>query len=416
MKARTSMIPTAAHFSDPTSAIITGIWCAILLTLPFIYTPINSQLIILLFGVSAWRFFKQRNSTLQYTAQLLIYLTPFMALTISLLFVSEKGISVMEKEAATGLFPIILFLLLNSNYRLTETSYRLILTTFVVGVLGVILFTTVRSFFYSSLFFSQNFLTFNIISPTYFSMYVGTAIFITLAHFGSRHERIKKWMIGAAVVIMLAYMVALSSRMPLIATGIVLLGTLIFSPAAVKSKLAYITLALGLAAIGFMAVKNSPRLEYRFILAIEKNLDTRLVSWRGAYEIFKTHPIGGVGVGMEKDYLNKYYQDKVPNAEQYRDYNAHNYVLHILMTFGLGGTIPLIIFWLWLIREGLKSQNTLFLQCLSLFILCSLTEVMLVTQKGIVYFYALFSLLLLRKHQQNGFDDITKSTVHTLKH
>jgi hypothetical protein len=140
--------------------VIITVFALVLFTLAFIYRPVNAQLIILLVLLSAVYFAKRRVGKLKYIGMHLLLLLPFFLLLLSLLFVSHANIKVMEKELPTLAFPLTTFFLLNGKFRLTERMYKGVLIVFVVSTLLVLVYTSVRSLFYSAVFFTQNFLTF----------------------------------------------------------------------------------------------------------------------------------------------------------------------------------------------------------------------------------------------------------------
>jgi O-antigen ligase len=139
-------------------------------------------------------------------------------------------------------------------------------------------------------------------------------------------------------------------------------------------------------------INESPRLKYRFIQALEKNLNARMVSWAGSVEIFKAFPLFGVGTGANQKHLNQYYVTNTQNPQKYLEFNSHNYLLHVMMTFGIVGFLVILIFWISILVNAAQSQNDLLIKFLILFLLCQITEVMTVTQKGTVFFYAFYSL------------------------
>jgi O-antigen ligase len=119
-----------------------------------------------------------------------------------------------------------------------------------------------------------------------------------------------------------------------------------------------------------------------------------LVSWQVALDLFEKHPLLGAGVGAEQAAMDEAYKEGVENPEFYIGLNAHNYYLYALMTFGICGFLLLFFFWIHLFRMPILYKNTLLTNTLVLFLLCSTTEVMLVTQKGIVFLYLFYSMHL----------------------
>ena len=376
-------------------SIILVTWGLVLFTLPLPHIPTNSRLIILLFLLSIFYFLKNKPREIRYIKFHLYYLIPFLVAVISLILVSNQNIDVMEKELAIVAFPLITFFLLNGNFSITLKEYHILLLFFATSVLSVLLFTYIRSFFYSKDFFSRNFLTFEIAHPTYFSLYCGVVILIIVEFVKHSYFKKCKPLPYILIIGILTYMTLLSSRMPLIATIIVLLYSIFFNRASLRKKIMYGVVMTLLGIVLVTIIKNSPRLEYRFILALEKNVNTRLVSWTASLEIFKDYPLFGTGTGANQLHLDNYYKKNIESPQDFIDKNSHNYFLHILVTFGVVGALLFAFFWFTVIKKALHPHHDLTIKILLLYLLCSLTEVLSAKQKGIVFLYLFYSLYLL---------------------
>ncbi|UCH84061.1 MAG: O-antigen ligase family protein [Candidatus Latescibacterota bacterium] len=91
----------------------------------------------------------------------------------------------------------------------------------------------------------------------------------------------------------------------------------------------------------------------------EVNVTTRYVLWDISWELIKSHPILGVGMGdftieAEKRVAERHVETTV---------DSHNVYLQILATRGLVGFIPFLYFWfvllrsLWRVRQGIASRS-----------------------------------------------------------
>jgi O-antigen ligase len=189
-------------------------------------------------------------------------------------------------------------------------------------------------------------------------------------------------------------MAVLSSRLPFLATLIVLVISFL-ADAQYKRKFLSVVALFALTIAIFFYIKYDPRLEYRYILALEKNVNMRLTIWSATLEIFMEHPVIGVGTGESQNVLNAYYPEHVDEPEKYVEMNAHNYPLHILLTFGIVGGLVTLVYWICVLSLAYRSSNRLYLYILILFLLCSLTEVMTATQAGIVFIFAFIALHIL---------------------
>jgi O-antigen ligase len=372
---------------------ISIVWALVLFTLPFPYIPFNSQLMLLLLVISFLYFQKTKRGNFISIRPHLYFVLPFLVSLMSWVFLSKESIKVLEKEAAFMIFPIITFLLLRVNFRFSKKDYNILLYVFLSSILIILFFSYIRSLFLPEDFLAHEFLTFDIIHPTYFSFYCGLSIFIILHLVKDQPLRVK-WLAYFLILLILSYMTYLSSRMPLISTLGLLLIKIITET---KSKMRWASLVIVGIIIMILSfiIYQSPRLEYRFLLAFNKNLEMRMVGWQASLDIYKQHSILGVGAGSEQRYLDKYYEDNITNSEDHLGLNSHNYILHILVVYGTVGFLVILVFWIYVGETVIKSGNNLFIYTILLFALCSMTEVMLARQKGIVFFCLFFSMNVL---------------------
>jgi len=377
-------------------------WALIFFTLPFSFVPLNSQLIILLLILSFFYFRKWNfRNGISIIKDWYLFIPAIISIA-SWIFISDQGLKVLEKEASALIFPIIVFLLANSNFEFLYKDYLFILGAFIIAVIIIIIFTSIRFFFLPTDFLNHEFLTFNIIHPTYFSFYCGVVILI-LIEFVSSAKTISsgnRWLVYVAIGAILAYMTILSSRMPLIATVGMILILLFFSVSGIKKRvITFLGMVFLIAALAY-AISFSPRLEYRFYLAFEKNFAMRIKEWKASLDIYAMNPYFGIGVGSEQEVLDSYYRAHFENSEDYIGLNSHNYFLHILMVYGSVGFLFILLFWIKVFQRGFVSGNRLLIVSLILFLLCSMTEVMLARQKGIVFFFLFFSAHLFFKKDE----------------
>lgn len=370
-----------------------------LFTLPSPFVNLNAQLIIALFILSAVLFVRKKPEKIQYLDVLCYSLFPITVSLFSLIFISHQSLKEFEKEGMALILPLATFFLLNANFKISERGFVRLILCFVLAVLMILCYTYIRSFFYNEEFFAHEFLTFNIIHPGYFSFYCGVVILIIL-ELTKTKSKVIRLLTYLSILAILFYMTLLSSRMPLYSILLILLWSFLNSSISLKKRISY---SIGIGIFFFVmviVVYNSPRLKYRFYEAVEKNLAMRIIEWRGSLRVFEGHPVFGVGNGNSQKFLDQYYYKNTEDPEKYLGFNSHNYFLHTLMTYGIVGTTLILFFWFKVFKYSLGSTNFLFTKILILFLLCSLTELMWVRQKGIVFFYLFYSLTLLYRPER----------------
>jgi O-antigen ligase len=86
----------------------------------------------------------------------------------------------------------------------------------------------------------------------------------------------------------------------------------------------------------------------------DDNVATRLVLWDISWQVFKDHPVFGVGMGdysiVAKEYLN---DRKVLTVV-----DSHNIYLQLLATRGLAGFLPFVVFWILLFRVLFDARRS----------------------------------------------------------
>lgn len=79
----------------------------------------------------------------------------------------------------------------------------------------------------------------------------------------------------------------------------------------------------------------------------DRNVSTRLVLWNVAWQMFRQHPLFGVGMGDYTLEANKLIGDR----KVMTTVDAHNVYLQLLATRGLFGFIPFVVFFVVLVRS-----------------------------------------------------------------
>jgi O-antigen ligase len=114
----------------------------------------------------------------------------------------------------------------------------------------------------------------------------------------------------------------------------------------------------------------------------------RIALWKCGKDLIVRHPFLGVGTGDVQDSLQQAYEDrKFYFASRYNHYNLHNQYLQTLAGFGIFGLLILLACILApaiLLRSGKLSRIRLLF--LTIFFLICFTEVILDTNKGIVWY------------------------------
>ncbi len=129
-----------------------------------------------------------------------------------------------------------------------------------------------------------------------------------------------------------------------------------------KTGLAWTILCLGLVVVlvlGYLALTQR-----------ESSFDARLVIWQKAWQVFKIHPVLGIGLGTFGDYFPSYPEWGVPQP--------HNLFLAFLLQAGILGFIGWMWLLIWFFRTGFKRCKSLNVNCQLLIVLMSVMAYILI--------------------------------------
>lgn len=120
----------------------------------------------------------------------------------------------------------------------------------------------------------------------------------------------------------------------------------------------------------------------------------RLLIWQTSAEIIKDNFLFGVGTGDVKDVLMSKYKEKGLTGAYKENLNAHNQFLQTFIALGLPGILLLLASFVFPFILAIKTRNYIYLAFLIIVFINFLTESMLETIAGVM-FYAFFNSLLI---------------------
>lgn len=173
----------------------------------------------------------------------------------------------------------------------------------------------------------------------------------------------------------------------------------------IKKILFLVVFAFGTSLVFF----NSPQLQNRAESITSTTLQSnteRLLMWNSAYEMFKDHPVLGVGIGQySSKYLNEY---KSPEAKEKQNH-CHNNFLQMLAENGLVGFIGFCLLFGYILLSSLKKA---FFKCSPYYVLIfgstlalllqGFTEYNFGNSAVIKYYWATLACLLVLAHQTDN--------------
>lgn len=381
-------------FNQPTISRRLSISILFLLTasllLPFI--QLTSAMIFVLLGFSIYHYSLNlnRKGGLGISMWAMVF---YFILIIGITYSENKpaGLKVLEGTASFVAFPIIF---MNKDLS-SERIKKYVVNIFLTATFLFCFYTYIKSFFFPKEYFYNNTLTFGFIHHTYLGVYCSFTIIIGLDRLINATNLKLKFLYVLVVLFLAYYLLILGARTSLFATVLVVTIYLLSSPA-IRPKLKRYTFILLILIFGLAAlvVSTDKKLKYRYYHLFEKSLDNRMNLWQASLSIIKENPFFGVGTGDASTELLKEYKQREFHEPYKRKYNAHNQFLDTIIRIGLVGFLPLAIYLASTLYIASKKMELLHVAFLSIILIACFTEVLLIRQKGIVFFLLFNSLFL----------------------
>jgi O-antigen ligase len=261
----------------------------------------------------------------------------------------------------------------------------------------VILFTSFKFNSFNLQYFAWQLNEHALIPSNHLALFVTMAIVIMLDRFGKEGFFGK----GLSIVILIflfAFQLLLGSRMPFISTILLICGWLLFTGLWGKRSLrlwaSLLVIGVAVAAVIFV-----PYLRHKFS-ALASSREPRYYEFTAAVKVFKSKPLTGYGLRGADDALYDEY-DKMGFYEgRKNEFNAHNEFLQTSITTGIIGLTVLLFLLIVIVKRAMATREFLPIAFIALFLLGSLTEVLLMRSKGIVFFSFFTGLFFISRESQ----------------
>lgn len=170
-------------------------------------------------------------------------------------------------------------------------------------------------------------------------------------------------------------------------------------------KIIFLVLFAGVTSLIFV---SSPQLQNRAESITSTTLQSnteRILMWKSAYQMFKDHPVLGVGLGQyAKKYLNQY---KSPEAKEQQNH-SHNNLLQMLAENGFLGFLGFIFLFGYILCSSLKGAikehsvySVLIFGSTTALLIQGLTEYNFGNSAVIKYYWTVLGCLLILQESQN---------------
>lgn len=246
--------------------------------------------------------------------------------------------------------------------------------------------------------------------PTYMSLKVNFTILLLLL-FKNKWQLKNIYFISSLIVLSVVIFL-LASKAGIIVFMIIVISVMIrIASTGAKKIITYLLLIPTFIFLSFSIVKNIDRIEW-FIHYTElelksengdlKKFDQRMREWYTAIKLIKEKPFTGFGLAnIEKRMVEEYLRYGFEEEAKLK-MNAHNQYLEAQMTFGIAGSISLLMMLLipLIYRKQIRYPRlmTIFIVMVSFFLLF---ESMFNRQWGIMFFLLFYCILCLGEENVN---------------
>ena len=403
--------------------LIEWLFYAIAFTLPFLRAHWNSKFIILLILVSLFQVnIKELWLKIRVYKIFWLFASLFLIDVVGLIHTENLnyGFRYLETKVPILVFP---FLILINLEILNRKIISNICKSFLSGVLviltgytAIILKEVVKNGFTFTSFLNERLSdipaianqTIVDIHPSFLSLYLSFCTIYILNYFRTKPPKYKIWILSVVTLLIICFQIWINSRAGLI--GFILATTFFFF---FKSNRKEKIMSFGIALLFIAGILFIPVTRERFISAPISALQyigevnpkdevTWPISFR--FQIFDcsinllgdNNWILGYGTGDFRDKINQCFSEKEYGWLIVREFDAHNEYFSQLHRHGIIGLILFLACLAIPLKDAFHAKQTLYIVFLLLIIISSISETILSSQKGVV-FYALFnSLLFLR--------------------
>lgn len=308
----------------------------------------------------------------------------------------SEGLFDLEVKLSMLLVPLIF---LTSNVVNNSSVFGLI-KTFITGVvvsLGIQFVLATISYYYTlntDVFFYTLFSYFH--HPSYFAMYVNFAIasiLIIIFHFKNRPQLRHFALLGFLII----GIYQLGSRSGMLTLFVLLIFALVYNlfPRLKwkRTLYAFFAMVLVVGAVIYPIVKYTNSIRTVNVTSTKSSSGVRLEMWNSSIPLIKDNLIFGVGTGdVNRELQHKFAEDRIFRAVR-DNLNAHNQFIQTQVGLGLLGLLALLGSLIYPFFISIRKGKFLYPLFVVILLINFLSESVLNTQAGVIYFAVLNSVL-----------------------
>ncbi len=307
----------------------------------------------------------------------------------------------LREKVSLFIFPVIIF----SSFRLSKEQVVTIVKSLCYGCFFACIIALIHAFilyfqYHQFAFYYSPLATFH--HPGYLAMYIdlSVAVLIYSLFFNAKGlSRFKTSFIIFQLIFFTIFLALLISKMGIICYCVILIVTAFYLfKRKQKIKMGFMIIT-GLAIILFLSSDFLVTRDYKRFIAVENSIEqhqlnassvestnVRVFVWSSACKVIKRNIFAGVGTGhVEDSLMAQYKNDKVTGAFK-EHLNAHNQFLQTTLALGILGGLLLLFNLIYPSVFAIKNDNYLYLVFLIIIFMNCLTESVLESQAGVVFY------------------------------
>ena len=344
----------------------------------------------------------------------------WLLLVVSVLYSSDVAAAweVVWRKSGLIIFPLC-FLLTDTSY-LTQKHLRALGYALLLSVCGTFLYFSVIAAIGmmngASFVAVTGSYTFDPRHHAYTALYMTIAIVFVLHEMSRRWQEMKVWyrvLLAVALVICMFYLLIVNSRAGILALWAVVVGYVGYMALFCKRWLLALLVALLFAGVQLgmkVFITHDDRIEATASNINSGEGDARLKIYKSAIHSVEGKPVLGHGAG---DYYQRFADKSTVENDGYVAKNIHNQYLETLLSVGIIGLVPFLIWMLyplWLAWRRKSPNLFLMLMLVGVVMFNLIFESMLERQMGLLFIgYLLSVIVLILSLEENKFGRVQKS-------
>ena len=373
--------------------------------------------------------FKNKFKTITASKFALLFCFFYILHLIGLLYTANLKSGSFDIQVKLSLF---IFPVLFASRPLERTQLKPLFLALLAGGItsSFILLTRAIVTYFSTgenIFFYESFSAI-LIHPSYLAMYLNLVIawvIIQLYYYQNVFGLFSKSISIAMILYFSFILVLLSSKLGLLTLALIYLISFIHYSR--RNHIIGIAGLLLIVAIGLGIIKFVPEIKDRVKTAVAalttsqtNSTDTestavRLLIWKAANQVIADHLLIGTGTGDSKDELIKEYERRGMTGAIHNRLNAHNEYYQVFVSIGLTGFIIFFMQLFWPLAVSVKNKTSVYTAFLLIVALNFLTESMLESEAGVL-FYAFFNSVLCFTYFSKNLISNSNDTIFTTTH